>query len=309
MKIRFLTTLGVVLLGLSALAQDFYDSDTVVFDTKEDSTNTTSIQDIINIRMQTDYNHEYAAHIKKVWKRKGFFDISYIKSTATATTPLAVATSPDNSTSELPANDTKFVSDWGLGIKWGKNFNLHKRAIGNILMFNLDYTWIDLSTAHYKSVAEKDIQHVPTTSTGSTYGTTAKKSYVPWELNKYALRYNMLLGPSITLAPFTPIKNFGLDHVKLNVYFHIGYGINVMMMPEEKYPGAPHFSKDTKNTFGVAFGHGLITAFGGSINWKAIGIGIETTTQNYQFTSSESYYNSDEKLKDSSTRIFLQLRL
>ena len=112
------------------MAQDFYDSDAVIFDAKEDSTTSTSIADIINIRMQTDYNHQYVEHTKIVWKRKTFFDMNYINSTLRAVSALPVAyegTSPSGQELTVPEG-TEFKSDWGVGIKWGHNFNLHKKS-------------------------------------------------------------------------------------------------------------------------------------------------------------------------------------
>lgn len=85
-------------------------------------------------------------------------------------------------------------SEWGASISWGKTFYLHRKPIGSVLKFGLDWTWLDLNGACFNQ---------PLTSIfDGAYDETL-----------YQLDAGMQLGPSITVNP--------VHHLKISTYFRV----------------------------------------------------------------------------------------
>lgn len=85
-------------------------------------------------------------------------------------------------------------SEWGAAISWGKTFYLHRKPIGRVLKFGLDWTWLDLNGACF----EQDMYSI---FDGDYHETL------------YQLDAGMQLGPSITVNP--------VDHLKISTYFRV----------------------------------------------------------------------------------------
>lgn len=319
---------------LSGMAQNFYDTDgELLFDSKEDTLDVISIKEVAQQRMQVSLNQDNAAHTKKVWGRRTFFDLTYYKSTEMKGVDLEknpIWANKHDAENPLRADtlrNTKYTHDWGFGIKWGKNFRLHKKPIAKVATINLDYTWIDLGANMFS--AEKNIQYDPAFKpfeSTDNYGNKYSENYPAWEGKKMELSYGMALGPSLTLAPFTYVRRAeNLHFLKFNVYYHVGYGLSGIFFLKDE-----DSSIDLSRNVGFFWGHGLSKAFGFTVNYKGIGIGIEKQSRSYRyapmtdgFLEIEDHNDSKKaatyisqldgkknpKFDLSTTRIFLQFRL
>ena len=85
-------------------------------------------------------------------------------------------------------------SEWGASISWGKTFYLHRKPIGRVLKFGLDWTWLDLNGACF----EQDMYSI---FDGDYHETL------------YQLDAGMQFGPSIAVNP--------VDHLKISTYFRV----------------------------------------------------------------------------------------
>lgn len=231
-----------------------------------------SINDIMSDKRVANNATNSTSHFKKVWRRKTYVDLGLNNSTLT---PVA--------TGNLASDAYK--SSWGATFQNGRSFNLHRNAIGQVLRFSLDWSWFDLMLNHYD--ATKNL------------GTPDNE----WDNEKYEFHAGMNLGPSITIAPFTHIKNAkGLHHLKFNAYYHVGYTAAGVFLKEDG---------ESFNTDMLLFGHGMTTSFGASMNWKALGIGFEVrNAKGLDFKPIKGGDDYLERELDASTnRIFIQFRI
>lgn len=270
-----------------------------IIDLKEDTTQVTTISDIIAMQEVVSKSNSTGAHFSKVWGRKSYFNLGYNYSGSMkpkGDIPMRDQYLTENIPSGVKIPDVvpEFKTDWGVMLQLGHSYTLHKDAIANIVQINLDYTFIDLNMNHYKG---EDYAKYYDASEFS------KDKGLPWAADKYDLSYGMNLGPSITLAPFTMLDIRPLHYLKFNVYYHIGYNIGFLLM-DQKEENKKGMSFDY-----LAWGHGLSQSFGFNISWKSIGIGWETRTYNPTMKrltgeSSDTKY----KFKNSSNRIYLTIR-
>lgn len=126
----------------------------------------------------------------------------------------------------------------------------------------------------------------------------------------------MAIGPSLSIAPFTSTNSRGLHHVKLNLYYHIGYHVSFLWMQDDEKadvnqsPGDERYEK-MKDIVKMDLGHGLIQSFGFSVTWKFIGIGYEhrSAALKYQSLASSEFSKDKYKFSSSTNRVFLQIRM
>lgn len=313
MKKRKLLTLTVLLFPLLAISQTVLENaPTTVPGQEKDTTTFVTIADIIKEKEETSSRGNVIKHFNDVWGRRSYLNISYNSSTL----------SPKENVKTGIANELveDFKSNIGVSLQYGKSFRLHKKPIANILQFYLDYTGIDLSFNHYQIGDDKFIfnsaakYEVPNGKNGTS---TTSVHYIPWNLEKYEGSYGMTLGPSITVAPFTHIKNKnGLHFLKFNMYFHIGYQASILFMSgnDDVDMNTDRKSNDFKvvsEALKMNWGHGLLTSFGLSLTWKAIGVGYEHRVAQNKFKSaSTTEFGSDTyKFKTATDRIYLSFRL
>lgn len=276
---------------------------TVSIDWKEDSTEITTINDIIMVQQQLTSRSDTEKHFSSVWGRRGYFNFSYNNTKL----------SPKSSIlTEFGTNVPDFKSDWGVSIQYGKSYRLHKKPIANVALFNIDYTGIDFNVNHFK--AEGD---------GKLYDSSKKFTkdkdtyyYTPWNMEKYEANYGMSLGPSLTLAPFNLTNSKALHYLKFNVFFHVGYHVSVLYMKNNKDADAntDTTSEDFKNmesNLKLDWGHGLITSLGFNVSWKAIGIGYEMRNGNikYKAANTGDFGKDEYEFKSATNRVYLQIRM
>lgn len=213
-------------------------------------------------------------------------------------------------------------SDWGVSFQYGRSYRLHKLPISNILQFCIDFTGIDLNVNHFKSVGDKplyDSRQIVIKDDGYNY-------YTPWNMEKYDFNYGMSVGPSLTLAPFTSVSQKELHYLKFQLYYHIGYHVSFLYMPNDKeadmndakqYDDAGEDNEEFKykqemaDNFKMDWGHGLINSFGLNVSWKFIGIGYEyrTASVKYKAINTGQYGDDKYEFSNSTSRVYLQLRL
>lgn len=286
---------------------------------KGDSTEITTINDIVRMQQDVTSNRQKESHFRKVWSRKGYFNIGYNSTTLT----------PDQQIETGVGNGIvpTFKSDWGVSLQRGRSYAMHKTPIANTLQINLDYTYIDLNVNHFSHEGNgKNLYNSKAILNGND---DKNYYYTPWNLEKYDFNYGMALGPSVSVAPFTSLANPNLHFFKLHLFFHIGYHVSFLYMrndegadvnpksetaysdltDEEKADNA-RFER-MKDNLKLDLGHGLITSFGLSLTWKFIGVGYEHRSAGlkYQSLSTSDFGNDTYKFKSSTNRVFVQFRI
>lgn len=273
-------------------------------DLAEDTTQVTTISDIIEMQEIVSKSNSTGQHFSNVWGRKSFFNFGY--NFSGSMNPKGTIPMPDDYFTELtpsgtviPENVPDFKADWGLMLQLGHNYTLHKGAIANMVQINLDYTYIDLNMAHYK--AEPYAKYY-STANYDKYDDEDVKG-LPWAAEKYDLTYGMSLGPSITLAPFTMLNIRQLHYLKFNVYYHVGYNVGLLVMNQKSE------NDGKKSSSQLSWGHGLSQSIGFSVSWKSIGLGFESRKYTPTFKAiANDVDGSKSKFKDSFGRIYLTIR-
>ena len=287
----------------------------VIIDAAEDTTQVNTIQDIVLMQEKVSSDNITDAHYANVWSRKSYFNPGWVSSKLASRNPVFLANGK--------SADLSFKSKWGAQIELGHSYSLHRGTIANMVQINLDYTFIDLTVDHYEKDNNVFASFDPSQKWDGKPGTPAQNEnnynkngigYLPWGADKYDLTYGMSLGPSITVTPFTPLNNRGLDFIKLNVYYHIGYNVGLLLM-DYKNADKTNNNNNKDKSSGLSFdylnwGHGLSSSFGLSISWKSIGIGWETRTTDlkYKPISTGDYGDFETKLRNTSSRIYLSIK-
>lgn len=285
------------LAGLSAFAQEPQDKQ-VSIDWKEDSTDVTTINDIINVQQEVSNRTSTGKHFVDVWSHRSYINFAY---NSASLDPKFSAPS-DNSAA-------KYKSDWGFSFQYGRSYRLHKTPIANVAQFCIDYTGIDLNVNHFKQDGGYNSASKIQDGDDSYY-------YTPWNLEKYEFNYGMTLGPSVTFAPFTYLDIPELHYLKLHLYYHIGYHASVLSMKSDEDVDANtnHSSEGyrmMKDNLKLDWGHGLMQSFGVSLSWKFIGIGYEHRWRSvkYKAFTTTDFGSDSYKFSGATNRIYLSIRL
>lgn len=286
-----------------------------IIDEKEDTTQVVTVADIAKAQENVSFESSVQDHYRNVWKRTNYFNISTGSETMSPKDEIELGYPAFN---KGIAPD--FKSNLALKLTLGKNYGLHKKAIANILKFNIDYTFFDLGFSRFKaSATDKPVyDNDATFDVVNDNNRTEKRKYIPWCFEKYNINFGMSIGPSITIAPFTHVGGKGLHFLKLNVYYHLGYKAGIMwmkfddkLMISEQESSSHYPSSNVKDDNScLLWSHGLTGTFGFSLSWKSIGIGFETISDNPTFRSfNTAVYNDDNyKFKTTGSRFYLQIR-
>lgn len=316
---KFLLSCAALTVAACTYAQDGTDLP-LVLDLDEDTTQqVVTIADIVSVQERVTTNNTTMSHFNSVWGRKKYFNITYgnVDMKPKEDIPLGYTFNGG----KVPT----FKSDWGLSIKLGRNYSLHKKPIANTLMFNINFNYFDLNVTHFKTEgADKEKLYDSSAVWNETDedGKTEERSYIPWCLQKYKADFGMAVGPSLTIAPFNYVKVPGLHYIKLDVYYNIGYHASVLwMVNDDKRDANPELTnssstsplpgaKKETSTLKLNWGHGLTSTFGFSLSWKMIGIGYEirNTKLTYKSTTTDIYGHRGYKFDANSGRIYLQIR-
>lgn len=303
-KLIFILT---CLLSTAVFAQVENDDNKVVIDWSEDSTDITTIQDIIKVQQQVTNRNVTEQHFADVWGRRGYFNFSY------NTTKLSPKGNYPNGLDDDNVGELK--SNWGASIQYGRSYRLHKKPIGNVALFNIDYTGIDLNVNHFEAIGNGTYKY--NSSIKQTIKEDGKDNEyynLPWNMEKYEVNYGMTLGPSLTLAPFNLLSGNGLHYIKFNVFYHIGYNISMIYSPNDKKLDENQSGEDfqaMESNLKMAWGHGMMQSFGFNISWKAIGIGFEhrSSTIKYKAVNTKDFGKNEYEFSSATNRISLQIRM
>jgi len=303
-KLIFILT---CLLSTAVFAQVENDDNKVVIDWSEDSTDITTIQDIIKVQQQVTNRNVTEQHFADVWGRRGYFNFSY------NTTKLSPKGNYPNGLDNGFVGELK--SNWGASIQYGRSYRLHKKPIGNVALFNIDYTGIDLNVNHFEAIGNGTYKYNSSIKHTETEDGKASEYYnLPWNMEKYEVNYGMTLGPSLTLAPFNLLSGNGLHYIKFNVFYHIGYNISMIYSPNDKKLDENQSGEDfqaMESNLKMAWGHGMMQSFGFNISWKAIGIGFEhrSSTIKYKAVNTKDFGKNEYEFSSATNRISLQIRM
>ena len=224
-----------------------------------------------------------------IWKRSKFFNIGYVSSTIT------------------PQNMDGKKSNFGAALVLGNTYFLHSKPIAGMVKIGLDAIWFDINYVNY----EKGSFKLPNFS-----GIDDWKDY-PWDngwedyedetdlnLGWHKLDIGMGIGPSVHVSPLSFLNNSARD-LRVSLYFHFTPSATALIVSD---------SDDTN----VHYGFSPVFNFGGAIQWKAIGFGVEgrwctakfnsiSTMEIYDPITDETYSgHSKSKFKTSSSRVFLR---
>ena len=133
----------------------------------------------------------------------------------------------------------------------------------------------------------------------------------------------MMLGPSVTFAPFTMLEDLpALHFLKLNIYTHFGYRASVIyMVNDEKADVNYHKNKSNTDAYNdfeamsnstkLDWGHGFYWSWGFSVTWKSIGLGYEHNSGqlSYKNIDTSSFSDMSYKFDTSSNRIYISYRI
>ena len=303
MKRKFILFLSCIF-SIVAFAQVEDENKTVSVDWKEDSTEITTINDIIKVQQQLTSRSDTEKHFASVWGRRGYFNFSYNNTTLKPKSDIPTGV-PELNNGLVP----NFKSDWGVSIQYGRSYRLHKKPIGNVATFNIDYTGIDLNVNHFKAEGDGKNLYDSSNKNGEYF-------FIPWNMEKYEADYGMSLGPSLTLAPFNLLNSKGLHFIKFNVFFHVGYHVSVLYMPNDKKAdintdtNSEEF-KSMESNLKLDWGHGMMTSFGFNVSWKAIGVGYEhrNGSLKYKPMNTGDFGKDSYDFKSITNRIYLQIRM
>lgn len=288
MKIKSLLATIALLACTPAMAQ----VEDVVYDLEEDSSEVTTLKDIIDTQQKVLKTNTVENHITDVWKRRYFFNISY--SNATLKSDGKIMTE-----NEANQKEQTFKSDWGFALQSGLNYRILKRPIANTVDICLDYSWLDLTLNHYKA------------EPGYTYNsieTYPKGGYCSaWGTEKTEFTYAMTLGPSVTVAPFVSLNASSLAHLRMQLYYHIGYSVSgINMSNDENIDMSPQAKINNKR---ISWGHNWVNNFGVTLMWKGIGIGYEHRTGSFDYQPTDNKFGKEKnRFSNSYNRIYIQFR-
>ena len=305
MKKKIILSAFALMCAVFSYAQGSVTSDDEPLNIDEDTTSVSSLDEIVKTQEMVYTKKFRDKVVQNVWKRKSSFSIAYTTTNLEGDLQMY---NPDPTKDAYELVNQKFKNDWGLTMKIATTVRFHKRPIADIVSFGLDYSLLDLSVNHYKELEGDKLYKSSETWTENIDGKIRNPHYIPWGLQMYNFTYGMNLGPSIGIAPFARFKNPQLAHLRLHLYFNVGYRASLLLMKgnDDKDAAQPRDEK-VKESSKLQWGHGFYTMFGLRMSWKGIGIGYEMVngSQKYKSVETEIYGSDTNKLKEASHRIVL----
>ena len=244
-----------------------------------------SLLQVVNELSDRVQKTEDAARNERIWKKRAkYFNIGYITNKTL--------------TDKVDA-EAEWKSDFGVSLTFGKTYYLHKKPLLNMIKFGIDATWFELSYAKY---SEPDVfaEGGSYTRAYNDYSSGYEDYYEEdFDLGIHQIDASMHVGPSVTVNP--------VGDLKVAAYFHYVPTYSMVVIDD-------------------SFGHGYVSnfAFGASVAYKAISVGIEhrwakKATYNglsfdeegmdYDAPDFEDVIESDKwKMKSKSFRVFLSFR-
>ncbi len=221
-----------------------------------------------------------------------------------------------NQTLEDKSLGVKYKSDLSFSFSTRKTYDLHKKAIGGMLKFGLDLTWLDINVTRYEKGKGLSMESLSTDLLGNVtsgmfnsfedYFNAADKQALSGNLDdmdiidimnridvgKFQVSANILaIGPNIRVAPFYPIGLKWLDKIKIGVYAHYVPTYSALILTEKESDPV------------VCGGYMSCWRFGANLTIGRIGIGVEHemgdgTLKKWNFNS-----DSDDKVNVTTDKV------
>ena len=277
-----------------AFAHCAYGQDIITIpnlDLEEDTTEVTTVSDIVKMQQKVISNNNTETHYLDMWKRRTYLNI---------------ATNTTNFKSDDSQYD--FSNDWGVSLQLGYNHRLTKKPIWG--MWALDVPCLDINVNHFKSKCDDD---------GYCYDSSDKNGgyyKTPWNMEKVEANVGLGICHSYSVAPFATLRNEQLDFIKVNVYWHIGFGASFLFLSDDedldrnkdtsKASDREKMASATKALWGL----GAFNSFGINIYWKMVGLGYEyrTNTANYKHFNTEIFGEDKTKFKSGTNKFYITFR-
>ena len=244
-----------------------------------------SLLQVVNELSDRVQKTEDAARNERIWKKRAkYFNIGYITN--------------QTLTDKVDA-EAEWKSDFCVSLTFGKTYYLHKKPLLNMIKFGIDATWFELSYAKY---SEPDVfaEGGSYTRAYNDYSSGYEDYYEEdFDLGIHQIDASMHVGPSVTVNP--------VGDLKVAAYFHYVPTYSMVVIDD-------------------SFGHGYVSnfAFGASVAYKAISVGIEhrwakkATYNGLSFDEEGMDYDAPDfvdviesdkwKMKSKSFRVFLSFR-
>lgn len=303
MNKKILMTAFAALLSMSSFAQTDETPAVPNLDLEEDTTNVSSLNEIIKIQETVSMRNHRRNSINSVWKRNKAFSINWIqskfdgKSLKLGVMP-GLDYGPEGETNGFEV-DHQFKSDWGANLKSSSTIRLHKTPIANTVALGLEFSGFDLSVNHFKQ--EKDMKYnsaayVMVEKENNNYYQAYDKHYFqPWGQEMYEFSYAMSIGPSITIAPLSAVNNSALSNIRLQAYYTFGYHLSLLWLQDDedmdvarKSSNYDYDDNPISESSLFNWGHGMVTTFGLRLNWKNIGVTYEMVKGKCKYKSIET---------------------
>lgn len=273
MKKTLLAALFVTMIG-------YANAQTIEIETSADSTSTSlqteqtskldSLEQKVAALETKNAQRDKNDYDNAIWRRKKYFMIGY---------------AGQNLETETDGIKNKYKSQVAINLNWGRTYYMHKDAIADILKIGLDWSWINLSFAKYKS---GDGIHINTDySDYKNNGYQDNDNEI--ELGIYQMEAGMSIGPSFNIAPFYHIGK-GLQHLKSHVYFHYTPSYSMFL---ESYEGENEFSSGFANFFNIGI----------DVAYKAISVGYEYRWGNAKYEISDFNENNEKSSSKTKTKM------
>ncbi|MBO4800511.1 MAG: hypothetical protein J5545_01450 [Bacteroidaceae bacterium] len=321
---RIITFSLVALFTSATFAQNVETEQQDNIDWKEDSTEIRTINDIIAQQQEATTINSSEQHFNEVWARRSYRNLSF-------NAPYSLNPKEDYETG-VDYNGglvPKYKSQFSLTYSSGRSYRLHPNPIANTVQFYMDYTPFDFTVSHYKIETDKNAYNSNATFevTNSERGDDIVKNYryTPWNLEKWQADYGMMVGPSVTFAPFTSLEDLpALHFLKLNLYAHFGYRASLLYMvnnedADANYPqkGANKNSdaykafEEMSDNAKLDWGHGFYWSWGLSLTWKGIGLGYEHNSGQLRYKSIDTgtFGSNWYKYNTVSNRLYISFRI
>lgn len=201
--------------------------------------------------------HKQEKEHQKIWGREKSWSIAYLAQ------------------SIKPEGAEKLKSKFGITLNRGRNIYFHKKPIGNVLKFGIEYG-VEVSYANYKDVNVYEWNEV----------------YHGMELNNVSAHQvdaGVFLGPTVTVNPVSKLK--------VKVYFHFVPSYDLLIIDDQRYSNfVPYFS------------------YGGEVSYGRLGIGIEGRTGQAKIKEKNKFFSAEKwvenrKCRFNGFRVYLTIKI
>lgn len=197
--------------------------------------------------------------------------------------------------SDMNVDGVKENSNYGFAMNLSNTYFLNKEPLWGMVKFGIDAVWFDINYVNYKSGTGINLSIDDFDDFDDYYDYMEEEDIL--DLGIHKLDIGIGVGPSAHVAPFTHFDN-DLRLLRASLYLHFTPSFSALLMSE---------NNETK----AAYGFSPVINFGGIIQWKMIGLGVEgrwcTANFNNVFVDEEIGGPSKLNCKTSDCRLFLRL--